>query len=78
MLVTCMHLHKKGIESYGSYVLEIFYEVILLILSYLLMGFEMLAYEGRAININSWVYIVVCLICLHIGALVLLCVQIRG
>ena len=68
MLMMIMHLDKRRIFSDMGYILEIYFEATFIILCYVMVGFAIYFRNGRALHANGWVFNVVFLASILVGA----------
>ena len=67
LLVACMHVERRRIESDLGYRVEVFNEFSLIVLSCIMIGYAMCAGDGRALIILGWIHIVYFLLCITIN-----------
>ena len=77
LLTLCMHLDRKRIASILGYRLEVFNEMTVMSLLYLMKGFAFLADDGHAQNFNGWFYLALLFICTLIGAIIFITAAVK-
>ena len=77
LLTICMHLDRRMINSDVGYVIEIYNEITIVLISYVLIGYAMFVNNGKAINGQGWVHIVLFVKCVSVSAIVLLFTAIK-
>ena len=78
MLVICMMLDRRRIESNTAYVTEIINEIIVVILSYIMMGYGVYVLDGSTQNTIGSINIFVLFLCIGINFIILIFNSIKG
>ena len=67
LLVACMHVERRRIESDLGYRVEVFNEVSLIVLSCIMIGYAICTGDGRALIALGWIHIVYFLLCITVN-----------
>ena len=57
LLVICMLVNRRYIESNVGYKVEVLNEVCVIALSCIMIGYAMCVGDGRALNLQGWIHI---------------------
>ena len=67
LLVACMHVDRRRIESDLGYRIEVYNEISLIVLSCIMIGYAMCVGDGHALSRQGWIHIFYALKCILIG-----------
>ena len=67
LLVACMHVDRRRIESDLGYKVEVYNEVSLIVLSCIMIGYAMCVGDGAALMRQGWIHIIYFLKCVLVS-----------